>query len=412
MIFNFLTSYFSVNSQIYDFGVNAENLTMDAILVAQFNYMPRFLTCCLLFLAAAASAQTQSRPFALNGQLRGPDTFIGKILIQYRGEQGWKMDSATVRDGLFSFTGKVAEPTMARLMMRPKRADAKNIIESVFLMPGTQRVRMQSNGKNMRVFGSDAHRAYRKLKKKSAPYDKQYESLIEQYQAYGKAKEKEKQAAVEAQLDSIDEVRKQKVYRTFLVETPNTPISPYVLQEYAGWDIDPRQIEPLYNALAPYEKQYPSMQEMKQSIDMAKLTQIGAPAMEFVQNDTLDKPVALSSFRGKYLLIDFWASWCGPCRAENPNVVKAFQKFQSKNFHILGVSLDRAGQKDKWMKAIHDDGLTWTQVSDLKFWNNTVAVQYGIRAIPQNLLLDPNGIIVGKNLRGEKLMSTLEGMLK
>jgi len=154
------------------------------------------------------------------------------------------------------------------------------------------------------------------------------------------------------------------------------------------------------------------MQEMKQSIDMAKLTQIGAPAMEFVQNDTLDKPVALSSFRGKYLLIDFWASWCGPCRAENPNVVKAFQKFQSKNFHILGVSLDRAGQKDKWMKAIHDDGLTWTQVSDLKFWNNTVAVQYGIRAIPQNLLLDPNGIIVGKNLRGEKLMSTLEGMLK
>jgi len=154
------------------------------------------------------------------------------------------------------------------------------------------------------------------------------------------------------------------------------------------------------------------MQEMKQSIDMAKLTQIGAPAMEFVQNDTLDKPVALSSFRGKYLLIDFWASWCGPCRAENPNVVKAFQKFQSKNFHILGVSLDRPGQKDKWMKAIHDDGLTWTQVSDLKFWNNTVAVQYGIRAIPQNLLLDPNGIIVGKNLRGEKLMSTLEGMLK
>ena len=108
----------------------------------------------------------------------------------------------------------------------------------------------------------------------------------------------------------------------------------------------------------------------------------------------------------------FTASWCGPCRAENPNVVKAFQKFQSKNFHILGVSLDRAGQKDKWMKAIHDDGLTWTQVSDLKFWNNTVAVQYGIRAIPQNLLLDPNGIIVGKNLRGEKLMSTLEGMLK
>ena len=385
---------------------------MDAILGVQSINMNRFLSLAFLLVTTGVLAQSKTRPFTLNGQVRGADTFISKILIQYRGEQGWKMDSATVKNGVFAFTGKIAEPTMARLMIRPKTAGAKNIIESVFLMPGTQRVQLKSNGKDFRVFGSEAHRAYRKLKKKTAPYDKQYDALIEQYQAFGKAKEKEKQAAVEAQIDSIDEVRKQKVYRTFLIETPNTPISPYVLQEYAGWDIDPRQIEPLYNALAPYEKAYPSMQEMKQSIDMAKLTQVGAPAMEFVQNDTLDKPIALSSFRGKYLLVDFWASWCGPCRAENPNVVKAFNQFKSKNFHILGVSLDRPGQKDKWMKAIHDDGLTWTQVSDLKFWNNAVAVQYGIRAIPQNLLIDPNGIIVGKNLRGEKLVSTLSEMIK
>jgi len=151
---------------------------------------------------------------------------------------------------------------------------------------------------------------------------------------------------------------------------------------------------------------------LRKKIVTAKKTAVGAMAMNFTQNDTLDVPVSLASFKGKYVLIDFWASWCGPCRQENPNVVKAFQTYNAKGFTVLGVSLDQPGAKDKWIKAIHDDQLTWTQVSDLKYWDNQVAKQYGIQAIPQNFLVDPAGKIIAKNIRGEELSSKLATIFK
>jgi len=139
---------------------------------------------------------------------------------------------------------------------------------------------------------------------------------------------------------------------------------------------------------------------------------IGAVAPDFTQNDTEGNPVKLSSFRGKYVLVDFWASWCGPCRAENPNVVNAFNQYKDKGFTVLGVSLDDEKGKQKWLDAIKKDGLTWTHVSDLKYWNNEVSKAYGIRSIPQNVLLDPNGVIIGKNLRGKALLDKLAEILK
>jgi len=137
-------------------------------------------------------------------------------------------------------------------------------------------------------------------------------------------------------------------------------------------------------------------------------TAIGKIAPDFEQPDTAGKMIKLSDFKGKYVLLDFWASWCMPCREENPNVVQAYQQFHDKGFTVLSVSLDQSGKKSAWLNAIHHDQLTWTQVSDLKFWNNSVAKLYGIQAIPQNFLLDKEGRIIATNIKGDDLIKKLQ----
>jgi peroxiredoxin len=139
---------------------------------------------------------------------------------------------------------------------------------------------------------------------------------------------------------------------------------------------------------------------------------IGKPAPEISLPDPDGKEIKLSSYKGKYVLVDFWASWCGPCRTENPNVVEAYNKFKDKNFDILGVSLDRPGEKDKWLKAVKDDKLTWSHISDLQYWNSAVVPLYKIEGIPYNVLVDPSGKIIAENLRGESLHKKLEEILK
>lgn len=169
-------------------------------------------------------------------------------------------------------------------------------------------------------------------------------------------------------------------------------------------------IETLYLSIGDSLKNTGLGRNLAAQITQLKKTALGSTAPEFTQNDVNGNPIRLSDFRGKYVLVDFWASWCGPCRRENPNVVNTYKKFKEKNFEIVGISLDNS--KKTWLATIESDKLSWPQVSDLNGWKNEVAVLYDVRSIPQNFLLDPEGKIIAKNLIGAALETKLSEILE
>lgn len=197
----------------------------------------------------------------------------------------------------------------------------------------------------------------------------------------------------------------------FIKEHPGSLVSAYALYRDFSYRLSAEQIKANIALLDPALYSTPYVQVLEELSRTLERVSVGKVAPDFTANNVEGYPVKLSSHLGKgYLLIDFWAAWCGPCRRENPHVVAAYNKYKDKGFDVLGVSLDK--KKDAWVAAIKKDNLLWTQVSDLQFWDSAPAKLYGVRAIPSNFLVNKDGIIVAKNLRGEDLENILDDLLK
>ncbi len=373
--------------------------------------MKRMLCYILALYPLLASAQTDT--FTITGKI-GNIGAPARVYLAYQLGANKVLDSAFVMNGAFTIKGDLLFPVAAKLLLdhqglgpNPPTGTKYDLL-SLYLDKGNITVTGTDSIATASVTGSAINDDYKRLSAKLASVNARAQKLLGDAKTAPAAQQAtaDFQNNIQAQLKVL-QTEQEGVLKTFIKANPNSFLSVLALSSLGGPAADPKEIEPLYAGLAPELKATEPGRTLAIAINELKATAIGAVAPDFTQNDANGTPIKLSGFRGRYVLIDFWASWCGPCRQENPNVVKAFNKYKTKKFTILGVSLDRPEGKADWLAAIKNDGLTWPQVSDLKYWNNEAAALYFVRSIPQNFLIDPDGKIIAKGLRGEDLENKL-----
>ena len=313
------------------------------------------------------SCTEEKKGYIIDGEIS--DVKDGMVYLKkYVDKSFVDVDSAVITDGKFKFKG-VASEALAHGLTTQKESRRPLVF---FLDNDVMNVKLNEADKKLIVTGSPVNDIYMA----NAP--------IVRSKGYS--------------LDSLLNVH------------PASPVSAYFVVKDFAYKLDLEEMKSVRSKLDASLDGTSYVQQIESMIARMEKVQVGSEAPDFTLPDVNGNPVSLSSFRGKYVLVDFWAAWCPDCRKENPNIVSAWEKYKNKNFAILGVSLDR--NRDQWLAAIEKDKLTWTQVSDLKYWSSEAAVLYCIRWIPMSFLIDPEGKIVAIGLEGEELHNKLEELLK
>ncbi|HKR05283.1 MAG TPA: TlpA disulfide reductase family protein [Bacteroidia bacterium] len=311
-------------------------------------------------------------------------------------------DTVKVRNNKFTYSGKADEPLMYYLDF--VRDEKRERIE-VFV----ENTNIQITGKIdsldwLKISGSKVHNEYEQYKKSLSSFTTKLDSISELYDKKAEAKDEKAMTDLD---NSYENMQKQMniAVKKYISEHPSSYVSAFAAVTNFTVQPELEELKSVFTLLDSVRQQTQYGKVLRDAIVAAQRTAIGAIAPDFSMKDTSDQLITLSSFKGSVTLLDFWAAWCGPCRKENPNIVKAYGKFHEKGLKIFAVSLDK--DSSKWKKAIIKDNLTWIHVSDLKYWSNDAASLYGVRSIPANFLLDKEGKIIARNLHGEDLEKKL-----